>query len=268
MSSPTELEASLAVVGRGAGRTCREVAGREELAGRRLGSPAELRLRDVYLDLPGESLLRTGRAFRLRRGDGPPVLALKGGERGGDGPGVEREEREVRWGPGAVSLVRRAADQRAGAPLDLEPVLAAAREGREPLEALLDAGFHVIQDRMTRRVRRDVLEEGRRAGELAVDEVLFEAGGRDCVHREIEIEAAVADRAGRELLREAVDDLRQRFGPRLRVWDRSKLATGLALVALLSEATEPPGWLTADGSVRREGYDRMEALLEACEARR
>lgn len=268
MDSPIELEASLAVVGPDPGGTAREVAGLETLAGRPLGRAQELRLRDVYLDLPGEPLLLAGEAFRLRRGDGPPELALKGGDRGGDGPGVEREEREARWGGGAVPLLRAVAGDREGNPVDLASLADAARGGEDPLESLLEAGFHVLQDRLTRRIRRDVLEDGRPVGELAVDEVRFEVGSRDCVHREVEIEAAEAGPGGRALLREAVEDLRRRFGPRLRPWDRSKLATGRALVSLLSDASASPGWLADDGSVRREGYDRVASLLAAYEERR
>lgn len=266
-ATPTELEASLAVVGPDPGRTARGVAELEALVGRPLGPSRALRLRDVYLDLPGEPLLRRGRAFRLRRGDGPPRLALKGGERGGDGPGVEREEREARWGPGAAALLRRVADAGEGEGVDAASAVAAARDGREPRDALLAAGFDVLQDRVTRRILRQILEDGRPVGELAVDEVRFDAAGRACVHREIEVEAAVAAPAGRRLLREAVDDLRDRFGSDLRPWDRSKLATGRALVALLEDADAPPGWLAADGSVRAEGYDRVEALLAAHERR-
>lgn len=274
MHSPTELEASLAVVGADPGATAREVAGLETLADRPLGPARELRLRDVYLDLPGEPLLLAGEAFRLRRGDGPPVLALKGGDRTGDGPGVEREEREARWGAGAVPLLRSVAGDRAaaadpeGEPVDLASLAGAARAGGDPLAALLEAGFHVLQDRVTRRIRRDVLEDGRPVGELAVDEVRFDAGERGCVHQEIEIEAAGAGPEGRALLREAVEDLRRRFGPSLRAWDRSKLATGRALVSLLSDASSSPDWLADDGSVRREGYDRVASLLDACEERR
>lgn len=268
MHPPTELEASLAVVGPDPGGTARAVAGLETLAGRPLGPVRELRLRDVYLDLPGEPLLLAGEAFRLRRGDGRPVLALKGGDRAGDGPGVEREEREARWGKGAIALLREVADDREGDTLDLATLADAARAGEDPLTSLLEAGFHVLQDRVTRRVRRDVLEDGRPVGELAVDEVRFDAGGHDCVHREIEIEAAEAGPEGRALLREAVEDLRRRFGSGLRAWDRSKLATGLALVSLLSHASASPAWLAGDGSMRREGYDRVASLLEGCEERR
>lgn len=264
-AAPTELEATLAVVGPDPGRVARGVADLETLAGRPLGPSRDLRLHDVYLDLPGEPLLRQGRAFRLRCGDGPPILALKGGERGGDGPGVEREERETPWGPAAEDLLRRVAGAGEGQGVDLASAVAAARDGREPRDALAAAGFDVLQDRATRRILRPVLEEDRPVGEMAVDEVRFDAAGRACVHREVEVEAAVAGPAGRRLLREAVDDLRDRFGSDLRPWDRSKLATGRALVALLEDADAPPGWLAGDGSVRAEGYDRVEALLAAHE---
>lgn len=265
---PVELEASLVVVGSDAAATLRRVAGRNVLAGRRLGSPRRLRLRDVYLDLPGELLLRAGRAFRLRRGDGPPTLTLKGGDRPGEGPGVEREEREAPWGPEAEALLRRVAAAGEAGDVDAAAVAEAAREEREPLPALAAAGFRVLQDRTTRRIVRPILEDGRAVGELAVDEVRFDAGGRDCVHREIEVEAATAGPAGRRLLGEAVGDLRDALGPGVRPWDHSKLATGRALVALLVDADQRPAWLAPDGSIGPEGYERVEALLEAYETRR
>lgn len=267
MTSPRELEASLAVVGPDGERTCREVARREELAGRPLGPPSDLRLRDVYLDLPGEPLLREGRALRLRHGGGRVVLALKGPGREGEGPGVEREEREAPWGPAAVDVLGRVPAADGSGPSDPGRLAAAARGGQDPLPALREAGFHVLQDRETRRIRREILEDGGPVGELAVDEVRFDAVGLRCVHREVEVEAADAGPRGRRLLRRAVADLQERFGDALRAWELSKLATGLALEELLADGTAP-GWLTPDGSIRAEGYDRVEALLEEIEARR
>ena len=256
-----ELEASLVLTGPGSERVVGALAGLDELAGRRLGPAEEVRLRDVYLDLPGEPLLREGRAFRLRRGDGDPVVGLKGRGRRADGAAVEREEREAPWGPSAVEVVRRALAGRQGAEGRLERLAAAAREADRPLPTLRAAGFHVLQDRETRRIRRGILEDESRTGEMAVDEVRFDAGGWRCLHREVEVEAASAGAAGRRLLREAVAELERRYGDALRRWEPSKLATGLALTELLSDGARP-GWLAPDGSVGREGYQRVEALLE------
>lgn len=257
---PLELEATLAVVGPGSDRIAGDVAGLRELAGRRLGPARTVRLRDTYLDLPGEPLLREGRAFRLRREDGRPVLGLKGAGREGEGPGLEREEREAPWGEEAGDVIRRVLAGRKGHGVDREALTEAARAADEPLEALLEAGFHLLQDRETRRRRRDILEEGRPVGELAVDEVRFGAPGGRCVHREIEVEAEAAGPRGHRLLERAVRELRDRFGDALRPWKPSKLATGLALTELLS-AEARPGWLAADGSVRSGGYDRVEELI-------
>lgn len=256
-----ELEASLVLTGPGSEGVVGVLADLDELAGRRLGPPEAVRLRDLYLDLPGEPLLREGRAFRLRRGDGDPIVGLKGPGRRAEGAGLEREEREAPWGPPAVEVLRRALAGHEGAEGRRERLAAAARAGEPPLPALRAAGFHVLQDRETRRIRREILEGGGRAGELAVDEVRFDTGGRRCVHREVEVEAATAGPAGRRLLGEAVAELERRFGDGLRRWEPSKLATGLALTELLSDGARP-GWLAPDGSVGPEGYERVEALLE------
>lgn len=258
-----ELEATLAVVGPDSEAVAAAVAGLGELAGRRLGPARQVRLRDAYLDLPGEPLLRQGRAFRLRREDGRAVVGLKGAGATAEGGLVEREEREAPWGTEAVGVLRRVlAGRGPGDAVDREGLEAAARAAGDPLPALQDAGFHVLQDRTTRRTRRDILEAGRPVGELAVDEVRFDAAGRPCVHREVEVEAADPGPEGRRLLREAVAELRDRFGDALRAWIPSKLATGLALSELLSEDASP-AWLAPDGSLAPDGYDRVASLLEA-----
>lgn len=255
-----ELEASLAVVGQDAARTLEAVIALEELAGRHLGPPRERELRDVYLDLPGEPLLAAGGALRLRRAGARLLLAFKGDGRGGAGPGVEREEREAPWGPGAAGVLRRVAAEAGGDAAAPEAAITAAREGREALGALLGAGFHVLQDRRTRRITREIPGPAGGSGELAADAVRFEAGGLACVHREVEVEADRPGPDGSALVRACVDDLRGRFGAVLRPWERSKLATGLALEALLAEG-ERPSWLAADGSLAPEAYDRLEACL-------
>ena len=255
MSPDREREATLAVASREPGRAADRVARLEELAGLRLEPLPERRIRDVYLDRPAGELRAAGLALRLRREDGrDPVLAVKGDERRLEGGGTDRLEVEASWGEEALGRVREALTE-AGLPPDW--LLEGPAPG-DPLDRLLARGWRPVQERTTRRrPRRLVASDGRTAGELAVDEVRFRAGGRTVVHREVEVEAAAdADPPGR-----AADALREGFPGDLRPWDHSKLATGRALQRLL-EGGDPDTWLGPEGGLRPEAYDRLEAVLE------
>lgn len=254
MSPDREREASLAVASRDPGRIADRVARLEELAGFGREPLPERRLRDVYLDRPAGELRAAGLALRLRREDGGVAsVALKGDERRLPGGGTDRLEVEGPWSEEAVARVGEAL---AGAGVEPDSLPDVAADG-DPLDLLVARGWRPVQDRTTRRrPRRLVAPGGTTAGELAVDEVRFRAGGVTAVHREVEVEAA----AGAGPPGPAADALRDRFPGDLRPWDHSKLATGRALERLLG-GEDPGRWLGPDGGLRPEAYERLEAIL-------
>lgn len=257
MSGAREREASLAVVSTHPVRVADRIAALRELAGFRLSPLPDRGLRDVYLDRPDGALGEAGLSLRLRSTDGgAPELAVKGDERRLPGGGVDRLEREAPWSDEALAAAAEVLS-RAGLSPDLLPRRAGDASAVERLRA---GGWHVVQERRTRRRARTLRPgggAGDAAGELAVDEVRFDPDGGPAIHREVEVEAA----PGGDLPPGVVEALLGRFPDDLRPWDPSKLATGRALERLL-EGDAPDRWLAPDGSLLPEAYDRIEAATE------
>lgn len=255
MTGRREREASLAMVGPRPARTADRIAALRSLAGLRLEPLPDRVLRDVYLDRPDDALRAAGLALRLREsGEDPAMLALKGDARPLPGGGVDRLEAEASWGGQALGEVGELLEE-AGVP---GATLPEGTAQDEPVEQLRSAGWKVVQERTTRRrsrrLRPGPADEA--AGELAVDEVRFRPGGRQVLHREVEVEARADDR----LPGRALEALRDRFGDAVRPWDHSKLATGEALERLLA-GEDPDRWLRPDGGLAAAAYDRLDELL-------
>ena len=252
----TEVESTLAIVGPDAEGVADRIRHLRRLADCAVDPDPPRRLRDVYFDRGGR-LRRAGLALRLRFADaGDPVLGVKGAARRLEGGGVERRERERRWGDGAWPAIAEELE-RAAVPL---PRRVPSEEG-DPVEALRATGYRVVQDRVTLRRPAKLVHGGDAAAELALDAVRFRVAEREVVHREVELEVFEPGGQGAELVRRAAVELRDRFGPALRPWDYSKLATGRALEALFGEKRERAGGPT--GGLAAEAYDRLEAWLVA-----
>lgn len=257
----TEVESTLAIVGREADAVADRIRHLRRVAGCAVEPAPPRRLRDVYFDRHGE-LRRAGLALRVRFPDAAdPVLGLKGPARHLEGGGVERRERERRWGEGAWPAVAEELE-RAGLSLPSP----ASRPEEDPLAALRAAGYRVVQDRATLRRPARLVRDGEAVAELALDAVRFRVAGRELVHREVEVEALGEGGAGAELVGAAAAALLERFGSVLRRWDHSKLATGRALEALVGGGEDLP--VGDQGELLPEAYDRLEPWLEAEEAGR
>lgn len=266
----TEVEATLLVAPERGEALAVEVAGVEELAGRRVRRREPVVLEDVYLDTPDDELGRAGFALRLRRAGDEVLVAVKGDERRLAGGGARRLELERPWSPGALAevgdlLSARGLEPPAGGWPDARGDAGAdpstGREDVGPVGALERIGFVVVQRRRTLRRRASVGAadgEGTEA-ELDVDRVeyrLASGGGRTLVHREVEVEDLGAGDAVPRLARA----LRDRFGDGLRPWRHDKLATGRALDHLAEQgaldALVAPG-----GELTDRAYARIDALL-------
>ena len=254
--SDAEVEATLAIVGPDAGDVADRIRHLRRLAGCAVDPDPPRRLRDVYFDRDGR-LRRAGLALRVRFPDaGDPVLGLKGEARRLEGGGIERRERERRWGREAWSAIAEELE-RAGLTAPSPP----PDEGEDPVGALRAAGYGVVQDRVTMRRPARLLLGGEAVAELALDAVHFPVGGRELVHREVEVEAGPADGRRDGLLAATASELLDRFRPALRRWDHAKLATGWALEALFGEGDELP--VRTTGGLSADVYDRLEAWLAA-----
>jgi len=144
----------------------------EALGGYALRPEGERHLIDHYLDTPHRDLLRGGFACRLREGEEEDrwLVTVKGLGKAA-GAVHQREEHESRIPPNAPL-----AEWAEGPAREIVTRLS----GGQPLAEM----FAIRQ----RRDRRAVEQDQRAVGELSLDTVETDIGGRKRVHREIEIE--------------------------------------------------------------------------------
>ncbi len=216
-------------------------------------------LRDVYLDLPARPLRQRGYALRVRHVDDRWLLCLKGRSRR---RGLAVERLELEGEPTDLGLWTRIRDELgADWPAALAPTAAATRDfAADPLPALQSAGFTPIQDRRTLRRPRDVMGNGNvTLAVLAIDSVIYVVDGTPFRHHEVEIEAAAGtddstlDGIARALVATC---------PELRLWQPSKLATGLALEALVRRAQAVP-ISDPDGNLLPQIYSLLQEWLRS-----
>lgn len=251
-----EVEATLAVSAETPAEVAERLAELDGIGPYRFEWHGTDELRDVYLDTPSGELRALGLALRLRRTEDGWRITVKGAARPASGGAVERSELELEWSPAGFRRVLEELRRR-GVELPDAPSQHSGSAPADPVEAIGDAGFVVVQDRRTRRRRARVAAEGAGGGEtlawLAVDTVHFrDASGRGVRHREVEVEATASAPEG--LPGEVAGLLRRRLGDALRPWEHPKLATGAALAGI-----EPP--VGPDGDLRPGAYDRLEREL-------
>jgi inorganic triphosphatase YgiF len=217
-----ELETSLLVVSRRPGPVLRRLAAIRQIGDYDLVPRATERFRDTYFDTPGGDLGARGIALRIRDfgGEGPARITLKTlGRR--VGTVTAREEIEVRSSEaGARRILARLRRLGIRAPLP---------SPREFVRGRDRSRLRPSQIRTNRRQVRDVMREGRRVAELAIDHVVFRFGGSGVRLEEVEIEAK--DRGTARDVERLARALLERLGSELRAWSASKLATGMALEA-------------------------------------
>ncbi|HEV2460564.1 MAG TPA: CHAD domain-containing protein, partial [Ktedonobacterales bacterium] len=187
-----------------------EYVGGLDLGPYQLAEPGDEHHHDQLLDTASRAITGTHHALRVRRIGDAAVLTFKGPNRGSNGL-HERDEFEAALPDGG------------GIDRDRWPQDVAGRVaplvGDAPLVPIIDVDVH----RRTWRVERD----GKRVGELALDEGTISAAGRAMPLRELEIE--LKDGGSRADL-EALSQ-RLRVALPLQPESRSKLERGLALLA-------------------------------------
>jgi CHAD domain-containing protein len=165
-----EIEAKLAIPNRRAYRALLHLQSLADYALRRAGS---VRVHDSYFDTASGRLLAGGYACRLRSMGGGLLLTLKG-LGGAEGAIHRRPEHEVRlpaWDPDPATWPEGAARSAA---LELT--------GGETVQPLVE----LVQQR----VLADVMDGDRLVGQLSLDAVRTEAGGRPASYHELELELA------------------------------------------------------------------------------
>lgn len=214
-------------------------------------------IRDCYLDTADRALGARRLALRVREIDGRSWLALKGAPAVTAHHAIERLEIESPWpSAGARDILAELRLSGIGCP-DITPVTA----GKDALTSMTALGFIPIQEHTTRRDLRDVVpREARREhtlAELAIDFVVYRFENAEYRHRELEIESK--DETNTTALGGISDALTTRYRPALRIWYHSKLATALALRALLEKGVISK----RPGDMSPLAYDRIDAYLSA-----
>ena len=254
----TEIEATLILMPDRVEAVLQPLRALTSIAGYRLRPGKTQRIHDLYLDTVDAALRQQDLALRVRRVDSARLIALKGKSRRRGAGEIERLELERPWSLDALAEILQALADNG---IELRPSAMGPADG-EP-EAVLDkAGLVIVQERDTQRMLRDVFareQDGHRlVGELAIDKSIYHIGGRDVRHDEIELEGKVP--GAFPGLNAVVEALLKRFGPAVRRWEHSKLATGHAIAKLLQH--DAPLVLDGSGRLPPDAYTAIDRYLK------
>lgn len=215
-----------------------------------IGEPAGYEINDLYVDTPDSVLGSRGYVLRLRRSREQRLLTLKGPSVTMRGGARKRFELEAAWSEEHCRAIERELD-RAG--IGVMAVYHDPERG-EPFEGGIQDGWQVIHRRTTSRSAREIPEA---AGEMAIDTVHYDVGGRGVRHFEVEIECRGED-AGETAARIA-GSLRKMFGDKMRPWQHGKLAT-CRLIEEVARRNLLDALLDADGLMDRAAYDLLHRI--------
>ena len=247
-----EVELTLRITSEQPGEVLREIAAVRSMDRYRLIPGSTIEIHDAYFDTPEFGLGKGGYALRVRRQDGPFMLALKGRERKYGHGGVSRLEIE---GPWSEEILEEAARE-----LGHGLVKVQGFDRTDPFATLARMGFEMIQSRQTVRTLMDVLCEHaeRPFGEMALDRVCYQAAGRGYLHHEIEIEAKGENSKG--TVEGFAACLIRTFPGLLTPWEHNKLITGFALEELFRRG-ELPRTHGGDMAMPLPWYEKIEDVI-------
>lgn len=244
-----ETEIALVIRSPHAEQIADKIARMEKLGRYRLAPAKVYLLRDVYFDTSDSALHAQRLALRLRTVNGKQFVTLKGSlSRTAQGV-VKRLEIELAWSRAAFMRITRELRARGVVLTRVEAVY--RRE--DGVGTFKRAGLHVVQDRVTwRRARNIINTTGRVCAELAIDKTTFLLG-RQVVHLyEIEIEA----QSPRARVGKLAQHMETMFAPILQRW-HSKIVTGQAIEKLLERGILP-NLLDARNNLTPAALDRVE----------
>jgi inorganic triphosphatase YgiF len=257
-SDSREVEAALVVWSENPQGVASQIADLTAIGSYRLLPQDPQLIHDLYLDTPDRALQTQQLALRVREIGTTRWVTLKGRSQptGWEG-GAERLEIELRWSKDALARVLAELVDR-GKVLQQRQDLDYAH----PLEAMASLGLQVIQDRESYRRVRNILKGGESdsvLAELAIDSVAYHFGGQEIRQHEVEIEAREGGSSA--VIKLLVESLVAMYGPALRRWGHSKLATGRAIEKMLSEGLME-GLLDVNNNLKPVAYDRIDNYLK------
>ncbi|MDQ7781878.1 MAG: CYTH domain-containing protein [Desulfomonilaceae bacterium] len=258
---PVEAETTLLICSHNPRSVVREIDGLQDIANFRVIGVGLRVLEDRYLDVRASELGRRGWVLRLRRVDSTWWITLKGPCRETPDGAMERSELELAWSWESLERVMNMLH------IPLRNFDDRDISGADPAEIMTGLGMVVIQDRVTERRVKNVLsgDPSVVAAEIAVDRVRYDLPGRAILHYEVEIESKLQEHGS--AVASIADALRKKFGSMLREWKFGKLATGMAIDALIRN-NALSGLINEDGSLQPDAYDRVERYFRAVPVRR
>lgn len=257
--SPREIEATLIIRSKNPQFVARQVEELRLIARYRLLPQDSVTIHDLYFDTPDRKLQTQKLALRVREIGTKRWITLKGPSQPTDWGGVERLEIEAPWSQDALTrVVKELTDRRINMLLHDQDF-----DRTHPLDVMTSSGLEVVQNRETHRQVRNVVfrESGPVLAELAIDSVVYYFGDQEIRHHEVEIEAKVRDSS--TVLRTVIEELtaiRGMYGPVLRRWDHSKLATGMAIQKMLNEGALS-GLLDNERNLTPIAYEKIDDYL-------
>jgi inorganic triphosphatase YgiF len=236
---------------------------RKDLAGIRHLLEYDLRpkppriLHDTYYDTRENSLRRRRITLRTRRLGDTLLISSKSDIRRISGKIIRRREIELPWAYDSVRLLAKNLRLKTTA-------MSSSVFQRIPVSrTLAEMGLHVIQERRTRRVARDIFRRGTSPtsilAELAIDRVTYTFERIKVGFSEIEIEAKAPD--GLPTVREVANELLSKYKPFLQQWSHGKFATGLAIRRLLETKTLRP--YLEEGSLKPGAFQMIDRALQS-----
>lgn len=248
---PVEIEATLLIQSDSPEQVAAELASLQSIGRWNLQSQPSLTIQDRYYDTGDARLQRQGLSLRFRKINGETKLALKGEGKRSEWGALHRTEIEQPW---SLEALEKILAEISG----LENVVIENLPAADPSAALQKLGFQIIQDRMTDRTVRHILNERHEIlAELALDRVTYQVDGQKILHYEIEVEAKSDDL---EAVKEIVTELQSINEAKLRPWAYSKLATGKAIEALISAKSLK--LKAGERALSHRLYEQIESHLE------
>lgn len=255
-----EIEAALIIWSEKPQIVAGQIAGLTAIGNYRLLPQAPQMIRDLYLDMPDQALRTQELALRVREIGTARWVTLKGRSQPTDWEGgVERLEIEALWSEDALTRVVKELVDRGVKILQRYQDFDYAH----PLDVMASLGLEAIQDRESHRRVRNVVSAGEESSsvlaELAIDSVVYHFGGQEIRHHEVEIEAK--EKGNSAVIRTVAEGLVAMYGPVLRGWGHSKLATGKAIEKMLSEGALE-GLLDINNNLKPVAYDKIDDYLK------
>lgn len=254
-SGSSESEATLLIWSERPEAVATQVSGLTSVAGYHLLPRDAQTIHDRYFDTPDRTLQAQKLAVRIREMDATLWITLKGPSRQIDWGGEKHLEIEAPWSLNALTrIVKELKDK--GIELMQQHQ---SFEHTYALDVMSRIGLKVIQDREAYRRVRNIIPMGaasrRVLAELAIDSVTYHFSGQDVHLHELEIEEKAANMS--TAIKTVIEGLLAIYGPVLRRWHHSKLATGKAIGELLMEGALE-GLLDNNKNLMPAAYEKID----------